>query len=180
MSRASTGSPSARTMSALRMSPGAGTSRAMRTLPVDRPESVTAMSPVMSGVCVRSPAMTVGAPRPPPTHTARRGSFTGRILADMQEGTPVARRAGYEANGYRPVLGLAVRHRRRRRAAGDHDRVVFTITAERSAVHAAVQPGDELRVSRDGNMEIAPTGVPALMEQLGKAMEELKRKWFGQ
>ena len=62
----------------------------------------------------------------------------------------------------------------------EHNRVVFTITAERSAVHAAVQPGDELRVSRDGNMEIAPTGVPALMEQLGKAMEDLKRKWFGQ
>ena len=62
----------------------------------------------------------------------------------------------------------------------EHNRVVFTITAERSAVHAAVQPGDELRLSRDGNMEIAPTGVPALMEQLGKAMEDLKRKWFGQ
>jgi len=62
----------------------------------------------------------------------------------------------------------------------EHNRVVFTITAERSAVHAAVQPGDELRVSRDGNMEIAPTGVPALMEQLGKAMEDLKKKWFGQ
>jgi len=62
----------------------------------------------------------------------------------------------------------------------EHNRVVFTITAERSAVHAAVQPGDELRLSRDGNMEIAPTGVPALMEQLGKAMEDLKKKWFGQ
>ena len=62
----------------------------------------------------------------------------------------------------------------------EHNRVVFTITAERSAVHAAVQPGDELRVSKDGGMEIAPTGVPALMEQLGRAMEELKRKWFGQ
>ena len=62
----------------------------------------------------------------------------------------------------------------------EHNRVVLTITAERSAVHAAVQPGDELRLSRDGNMEIAPTGVPALMEQLGKAMEDLKKKWFGQ
>jgi len=58
----------------------------------------------------------------------------------------------------------------------EHNRVVFTITAERSAV----QPGDELRLSRDGNMEIAPTGVPALMEQLGRAMEDLKKKWFGQ
>jgi len=62
----------------------------------------------------------------------------------------------------------------------EHNRVVFTITVERSAVRAAVQPGDEIRVTRDGRMEIAPTGVPALMEQLGKAMEELKRKWFGQ
>jgi hypothetical protein len=62
----------------------------------------------------------------------------------------------------------------------EHDRVVFTVTVDRSAVHAAVQPGDELRLSKDGAMEIAPTGVPALMEQLGKAMDELKKKWFGQ
>jgi len=62
----------------------------------------------------------------------------------------------------------------------EHNRVVFTVTVERSAVRAAVQPGDELRVGKDGNVEIAPTGVPALMEQLGRAMEELKKKWFGQ
>jgi hypothetical protein len=62
----------------------------------------------------------------------------------------------------------------------EHNRVVFTITADRSAVRAAVQPGDELRVNKEGNVEIAPTGIPALMEQLGKAMDELKKKWFGQ
>ena len=62
----------------------------------------------------------------------------------------------------------------------EHGRVVFTVTVERSAVHAAVQPGDELRLAKDGSVEIAPTGIPALMEELGKAMEELKRKWFGQ
>src|SRR5256886_773500 len=68
-SRTRIGSPSASTVSALRISPGAGTSSAMRTFPVDRPESVTAMRPVMSSVCARRPAMMVGAPRPPPTHT---------------------------------------------------------------------------------------------------------------
>jgi hypothetical protein len=62
----------------------------------------------------------------------------------------------------------------------EHGRVVFTITVERSAVRAAVQPGDELRLAKDGSVEIAPTGLPAFMEQLGQAMEELKRKWFGQ
>src|SRR2546422_520130 len=53
----SAASPSASTVSALRMSPGAGTSSAMRTLPVERPESVTAIRPVMSSVWRRSPAM---------------------------------------------------------------------------------------------------------------------------
>ena len=62
----------------------------------------------------------------------------------------------------------------------EHGRVVFTITVDRSAVKAAVQPGDELRLAKDGSVEIAPTGLPAFMEQLGQAMEELKRKWFGQ
>jgi len=61
----------------------------------------------------------------------------------------------------------------------DHDRVVFTITADRSAVKAAVQPGDELRIARDGSVEIAPTGVPGLIDQLQKAMEELRIKFFG-
>jgi hypothetical protein len=62
----------------------------------------------------------------------------------------------------------------------EHGRVVFTITVERPAVRAAVQPGDELRLAKDGSVEIAPTGIPAFMEQLGQAMEALKRKWFGQ
>jgi hypothetical protein len=62
----------------------------------------------------------------------------------------------------------------------EHGRVVFTITVERPAVRAAVQPGDELRLAKDGSVEIAPTGIPAFMEQLGQAMDELKRKWFGQ
>lgn len=62
----------------------------------------------------------------------------------------------------------------------EHGRVVFTVTTERSAVHAAVQPGDELRIARDGSVEIAPTGIPGLLDQLQRAMEDLKRKWFGQ
>src|SRR5919197_702675 len=39
------------------------------------------------------------------------------------------------------------------------DRVVFTVSADRAAVRAAVQPGDEVRIGRDGNVEIAPTGI---------------------
>ncbi|HET7700342.1 MAG TPA: hypothetical protein VFM06_05685 [Candidatus Limnocylindria bacterium] len=61
----------------------------------------------------------------------------------------------------------------------EHGRVVFTVTADRAAVRAAVQPGDELRVGRSGEVEIVPTGVPGLLDQLGRAMEELRRKWFG-
>jgi len=61
----------------------------------------------------------------------------------------------------------------------DHDRVVFTITADRSAVKAAVQPGDELRIARDGSLEIAPTGIPAVIDQLQRAMEDLRIKFFG-
>ena len=60
----------------------------------------------------------------------------------------------------------------------EHGKVVFTITADRAAVHAAVQPGDELRLAKDGSIEIAPTGIPGLLDQLGKAMEDLKKKWF--
>jgi len=61
----------------------------------------------------------------------------------------------------------------------EQDRVVFTITADRSAVHAAVRPGDELRLARDGSVEIAPTGIPAIIDQLQRALEELKRRFFG-
>lgn len=61
----------------------------------------------------------------------------------------------------------------------EHGRVVFAVVADRAAVHAAVQPGDELRIARDGGVEIAPTGIPGLLDQLGRAMEELRRKWFG-
>ena len=61
----------------------------------------------------------------------------------------------------------------------EHGRVIFTITTDRAAVHAAVQPGDELRLAKDGSVEIAPTGIPGLLEQLGKAMDDLKKKWFG-
>lgn len=61
----------------------------------------------------------------------------------------------------------------------EHGRVIFTLTADRAAVHAAVQPGDELRIAKDGSVEIAPTGIPGLLDQLGKAMEDLRKKWFG-
>ena len=61
----------------------------------------------------------------------------------------------------------------------EHSRVVFTVTADRSVVRAAVQPGDELRIARDGSVEIAPTGIPGLIDQLQRAMEDLRKKWFG-
>ncbi|HUG56346.1 MAG TPA: hypothetical protein VMJ92_04635 [Candidatus Limnocylindrales bacterium] len=62
----------------------------------------------------------------------------------------------------------------------EHDRVVFTVTAERSAVRAAVRPGDELRVGRDGEVEIVPTGIPGLLDRLERALEELRERYFGQ
>ena len=61
----------------------------------------------------------------------------------------------------------------------DHNRVVFTVTVDRSAVKAAVQPGDELRIARDGSVEIVPTGIPGLVDQLQRAIDDLKRKFFG-
>jgi len=62
----------------------------------------------------------------------------------------------------------------------DQDRVVFTVTADRAAVKAAVQSGDELRVSRTtGEVEIAPTGIPGLVDRLQQAIEDLRKSWFG-
>ena len=61
----------------------------------------------------------------------------------------------------------------------EQNRVVFTITADRSAVKAAVRPGDELRIAKDGSVEIVPTGIPGVIDALQRAMEELKRKFFG-
>jgi hypothetical protein len=61
----------------------------------------------------------------------------------------------------------------------DQNRVVFTITADRSVVKAAVRPGDELRIARDGSVEIVPTGLPGVIDSLQKAIEDLKKKFFG-
>ncbi|MEP7004019.1 MAG: hypothetical protein ABI888_05705 [Chloroflexota bacterium] len=61
----------------------------------------------------------------------------------------------------------------------DKDQVVFTITAPRSAVHAPVKPGDELRIGRDGNIEIVPTGIPGVLDQLQRSIEDLKKRFFG-
>jgi hypothetical protein len=62
----------------------------------------------------------------------------------------------------------------------EQDRVVFTITADRAAVRAAVRPGDELRMDREGkNLEIAPTGIPGMIDSLQRALEDLKKKFFG-
>jgi hypothetical protein len=75
----------------------------------------------------------------------------------------------------------AMPHGRLRVATVDaeHGRVIFTVTADRAAVKAAVQPGDELRIAKDGSLEIAPTGIPGLLDQLGQAMEELRKRVFG-
>lgn len=61
----------------------------------------------------------------------------------------------------------------------DQNRVVFTVTADRAVVKAAVRPGDELRIARDGSVEIVPTGIPGVIDSLQKAIEDLKRKFFG-
>ena len=61
----------------------------------------------------------------------------------------------------------------------DQNRVVFTITADRGIVKAAVRPGDELRIARDGSVEIVPTGIPGVIDSLQRAIEDLKRKFFG-
>ncbi len=61
----------------------------------------------------------------------------------------------------------------------EQDRVVFTVTADRAAVKAAVQPGDELRISRGGEVEIAPTGIPGLVDRIQQAIDDLRRSWFG-
>ena len=44
---------------------------------------------------------------------------------------------------------------------------------------AAVKPGDELRIARDGSVEIVPTGLPGLVDSLQRAIEDLKRRFFG-
>jgi hypothetical protein len=61
----------------------------------------------------------------------------------------------------------------------EQNRVVFTITADRSAVKAAVRPGDEVRIARDGSVEIVPTGIPGVIDSLQRAIDDLKRKFFG-
>jgi len=61
----------------------------------------------------------------------------------------------------------------------DQDRVVFTLTADRAAVHAAVKPGDQLRIGKTGDIEIVPTGVPGVIDELGRQLEELRKRFFG-
>ncbi len=61
----------------------------------------------------------------------------------------------------------------------EQDPVVFTVTADRSAVKAAVQPSDELRIGKGGEVEIAPTGIPGLVDRIQQAIEELRKSWFG-
>jgi predicted metalloprotease with PDZ domain len=61
----------------------------------------------------------------------------------------------------------------------EQNRVVFTITADKPAVKALVRPGDELRIARDGSVEVVPTGIPGLIDSLQRAIDDLKRKFFG-
>ena len=61
----------------------------------------------------------------------------------------------------------------------EKDEVVFTITAPRPAVKASVKPGDQLRIARDGSVEIVPTGIPGLLDQLQRNIDDLKRRFFG-
>jgi hypothetical protein len=61
----------------------------------------------------------------------------------------------------------------------DKDEVVFTVTAPRSAVKILAKPGDELRIGKDGNVEIVPTGIPGFIDQLQRNIEDLKKRFFG-
>jgi hypothetical protein len=62
----------------------------------------------------------------------------------------------------------------------EQDRVVFTVTAERDAVKAAVRPGDELRLNRNtGEVEIVPTGLPGVLDRLQQGVEDLRKRFFG-
>lgn len=61
----------------------------------------------------------------------------------------------------------------------EKDQVVFTVTVKRDAVRMYVKPGDELRLSKDGNVEVVPTGVPGLMDKLQYNLEELRKRIFG-
>jgi len=61
----------------------------------------------------------------------------------------------------------------------EKDEVVFTVIAPRSAVRAAVRPGDQLRIGKDGNVEIVPTGIPGFFDQLQRDLDDLKRRFFG-
>lgn len=61
----------------------------------------------------------------------------------------------------------------------DQDEVVFTVTAPRSAVRALVKPGDQLRIGRDGNVEVVPTGIPGVLDQLQRTIDDLKKRFFG-
>ncbi len=62
----------------------------------------------------------------------------------------------------------------------EDDVVVFTVTAKRSEVRAAVVPGDQLRISRTtGELEIAPQGVPGVIDRLGEELRKLKERFFG-
>jgi len=61
----------------------------------------------------------------------------------------------------------------------DQDRVVFTVTADRAAVHALVKPGDQLRIGKNGDVEIVPTGINGVIDDLGRQLEELRKRFFG-
>ena len=62
----------------------------------------------------------------------------------------------------------------------EDDVVVFTVTAKRSEVRAAVAPGDQLRISRGtGEVEIAPRGIPGVIDRLGEELRELKERFCG-
>jgi hypothetical protein len=61
----------------------------------------------------------------------------------------------------------------------EKDQVVFTVTASRAAVKASVKPGDELRIAKDGSVEIVPTGIPGFIDQLQRNIDELKKRFFG-
>ena len=61
----------------------------------------------------------------------------------------------------------------------EQDRVVFTVTADRPAIRPAIRPGDQLRIGTGGEVEIVPTGIPGVIDELGRQLEELRKRFLG-
>jgi hypothetical protein len=42
-----------------------------------------------------------------------------------------------------------------------------------------VKPGDQLRIGKSGEVEVVPTGIPGVIDELGRQLEDLRKRFFG-